>query len=232
MLRRVLSAREGDGETLRPNRKDAFMLRLLIISAFALLAGCASGMTKSECLVADWRAIGYEDGAAGREVGAVTPRRSACAKKAQVGVDMDAYLEGRAAGLAEFCRPASGYDWGARGGRYAGQCEGRNERLFVAAYEKGARLYGLVVERDAAGNALAAAERRLAEVDRAIAFHEAALISPATPHLERIDHLAAIKSARDDRDRARDEIGWRADALARAEDALENYRVRIADARE
>jgi hypothetical protein len=205
------------------------MLRLLIISAFGLLAGCATGMSKSECLVADWRAIGYEDGAAGREVGAVSPRRSACAKKAQVAVDMDAYLEGRAAGLAEFCRPASGYDWGARGGRYAGQCQGRDESLFVAAYEKGARLYGLVVERNAAESALNSAEHRLAEVDRAIAFHEAALISPATPHLERIEHLAAIKAAREDRDRARDENSWRADALARAEDALEDYRMRLAD---
>lgn len=205
------------------------MLRLLIISASGLLAGCASGMTKSECLVADWRAIGYEDGAAGREVGAVTPRRSACAKKAQVAVDMEAYLAGRAEGLGEFCRPASGYDWGARGGRYAGQCEGRNESLFVAAYEKGARLYGLVAERDAARSALAAAEYRLAEIDRAIAFHETALISPTTPHPERIDHLAAIKAAREDRDRARDDIGWRADALARAEDALEDYRLRVAD---
>lgn len=126
-------------------------MRLIVVFvALFALAGCASGMSKDECLYADWRAIGYEDGAAGRSATAVSPRRVACAKKAGVTPDMEAYLAGRDDGLEQFCRPANGFDIGARGVRYTGVCQGSSEGAFVAAYEKGLTLHGLISNFDAA----------------------------------------------------------------------------------
>ncbi|MCA8888951.1 MAG: DUF2799 domain-containing protein, partial [Parvularculaceae bacterium] len=73
-------------------------------------------MSKEECRLADWQAIGYEDGARGAPVSAISARREICAKKANVAPDMDAYLVGRAQGLEIFCRPSNGFELGARGG--------------------------------------------------------------------------------------------------------------------
>ena len=204
------------------------MLRLFIVAAALLLPACATGMSKKECLAADWRAIGYEDGAAGRDISAASARRASCANNAKTTLDMDQYLAGREEGLGEFCRPANAFDYGARGGRYAGACEGRDERVFVEAFEKGARLHALVLARDHALGALIEAERRLDRIEAEITHHEAALVSPTTPHLERADHLLAVKDARDARLRARDARSDRANEHDRAEYELEAYRRRLA----
>ncbi len=52
---------------------------IIPIAIFFTLAGCASGMDSAECVTADWRAIGYEDGSQGRGTGAFAARRKACA---------------------------------------------------------------------------------------------------------------------------------------------------------
>ena len=90
----------------------------------ALLGGCAGGLSKDECLYADWQAIGYEDGARGAPASAVSSHRQACAKKAGVTPDMTAYLTGRDEGLREYCKPSNGFAVGSRGARYYGVCTG------------------------------------------------------------------------------------------------------------
>jgi hypothetical protein len=192
-------------------------------------ASCASGMSKKECLYADWRAIGYEDGAAGRDASALAARRAACADKAQLAPDWEAYRAGREAGLEEFCRPANGFDFGARGGRYSGACEGRREQPFVAAYQQGLTLYGLTEKYEAASRALANAHVDLDGIDHRIAQAEAALVSPATPHAERLDHLAALKSLHQRRDKVRAAIDDLARDVDRAEADLADYRREAGD---
>jgi len=200
-------------------------MRALLL-AFALLAvsGCAGGMSKKQCLYADWRAIGYEDGAAGRDASAMSGRRAACADRARVTPDMEAYLQGREEGLGQFCRPASGFDHGARGLRYAGVCGGRNEEAFVAAYEKGLMLYGLMQNLDAASSALANAHAEIDALERRIAVAEAALISPATPHAERVELLVEIRSLHQRREKVRDAVDDLVRDLDRAEAELEDFR--------
>ena len=44
-----------------------------------LITGCAS-LDKQECRLADWRMIGYEDGAAGRSGTRIGDHRAACAQ--------------------------------------------------------------------------------------------------------------------------------------------------------
>lgn len=200
-------------------------MRVVILAVlFAALAGCAGGMSKKECLYADWRAVGYEDGARGLDASAVSSRRTACADKARVTPDMQAYLAGRDDGLNEFCRPANGFDYGERGYRYTGACSGRDEAVFLAAYEQGLTLHGLVANFDAASTALARAHADLDNLDRQITYTQAALVNPMTPHPERINLLADMKSMMDRRVKVRDAIPRLARDVDYAEAELEDYR--------
>ena len=166
-----------------------FMGTILIL---VTLTGCAS-MSAEECLTADWQAIGYEDGARGASVSAVTPRRQACAKKAGVTVDMAAYMAGRDMGLVEFCQPANGYALGARGGAYGGVCTGPEEREFLVAYEAGRQLYLLEGAVSSAEAQISKAQYDLHEVEKQIANTEFSLISAGVPVEERLLLLADLK---------------------------------------
>ncbi|MEZ5921666.1 MAG: DUF2799 domain-containing protein [Parvularculaceae bacterium] len=210
-------------------RLKSTLSRAVLLLAPIALSACATGMSKKQCLYADWHAIGYEDGANGRAASALGPRRAACADKAGVVIDAGAWRAGREEGLDEFCRPAKGFDYGSRGGRYAGVCAGHGEELFVAAYSQGLALHGLLANADGARGALANAESDLSRIDKAIASHEAALVSPATPHPERVDHLAAIKNLHDERDKVRREIPRLRHEVDRAEADLEDFRLANAD---
>ena len=211
---------------MRPAR---LALKLAMLAGFGVaLSACASGMSKNECLTADWRAIGYEDGLRGLDASAVSGRRQACANKANVTADMDAYLAGREAGLSEFCRPANGFEYGSRGQRYAGVCAGKNEAPFVVAYQRGLKLYGFTTDLSDAEGRLAAAENELADIERAISAHEIAIVSPTTPNLERGDHLAALKSLHERRANVRADLPGLARDRDRASDALEYYRRELA----
>ena len=54
--------------------------KILILAAMAIVVqGCAS-MSGQECMVADWQAIGYEDGVRGASGDRIGNHRKACAK--------------------------------------------------------------------------------------------------------------------------------------------------------
>lgn len=203
-------------------------MRVILAALISVaLAGCA-GMSTEECLTADWRAIGYEDGARGAHVSAVSHRRQACAKKAGVTVDMAAYISGRDAGLVSFCRPSNGYALGARGGVYNGVCAGPEEHDFAAAYQAGRQLYTL--ERRVAGIAadISKAHYDLDAIDDDIAYAEAALIAPETPHPERLVILKDIKRMAEERGNIETAIVALNRDHVRAEEELADYRAFIA----
>ena len=130
-----------------------------VASSCLMLASCAS-MSKNECLYADWRAIGYEDGAVGAPTTAISSRRQACAK-AGVTPDMPAYLAGRDEGLVEYCTPANGFVVGERGFGYSGVCGRHAEASFLESYRAGARLHLLRDRVHGASNALITATGEL-----------------------------------------------------------------------
>ncbi|WP_428407820.1 DUF2799 domain-containing protein [Hyphococcus sp.] len=194
----------------------------------ALLSGCAGGLSKYECLYADWRAIGYEDGARGAPASAVSSHRQACAKKAGVTPDMNAYLAGRNAGLREYCQVSNAFSIGARGGRYYGVCTGPEEGAFVTAYQQGNQLFVLENDLAHAEHAFAAAEKRLQEIEHNIDHAEAALISPATPHLERVDILADLKNLNEEKTRVKRSFGPLRRDIDVAYEELADYRAFLA----
>jgi len=117
-------------------------IRLRIFTLLAVLAwlpGCAT-LDKDECLVADWRLIGYQDGVAGKSSAAVGTYRKDCAKHAVV-PDLDAYQAGRAEGLLEYCEADNGYRLGSSGRGFSTVCPSHLEDDFRAAYNRGREIY-------------------------------------------------------------------------------------------
>lgn len=203
-------------------------MRILCAALFGLaLAGCA-GMSAEECLTADWRAIGYEDGARGAPVSAVSQRRQVCAKKADVTVDMTAYMAGRDAGLGEFCQPSNGYVLGSRGGAYNGVCAGPEDYDFVAAYEAGRQLYRLERAVGVIAGNIQKAHYDLDEIDEDIAYAEAALVAPETRHPERLLVLKDIKRLSEERGNIETAIIALNRDHVRAQEELADYRAFIA----
>jgi len=92
----------------------------LAIIALSALGGCAT-LTDDQCQVADWRALGVEDGA----LGYGEPRFLSYAKDcASAGVTPDraAWNAGRAEGLRQFCTPEGAYAAGVDGRPFRGRC--------------------------------------------------------------------------------------------------------------
>jgi len=112
---------------------------LLAVALLSGAVGCA-GMSKSECVSADWRMIGFEDGSQGAGLGRLTRYRSDCADYGVV-PDLDAYNDGRYSGLNEFCRPEHGYRLGASGHAYTGVCPAQLESEFLERYRDGQRVH-------------------------------------------------------------------------------------------
>ena len=150
---------------------------IIILVAHSLaLAACASGMNSAECVTADWRAIGYEDGAQGRGTGSFGARRKACAEHG-VTPDFQAYMAGRYKGLAQFCRPQNGYRLGTKGYRYTGVCPFELESEFQAAHTDGFGLYQRRVTVSRIGKRLRKSKRRADKIEIVLVEKTAQLIS-------------------------------------------------------
>jgi len=106
-----------------------------------ILSACAT-LDRDECINADWRLIGYEDGAQGRPTAHLGNHREACAEY-QVRPDMDTYLQGREEGLTQYCRPAKAYRLGRSGSHYPAVCPAHLEPELLSAYRDGKDIYDL-----------------------------------------------------------------------------------------
>ncbi len=78
-----------------------------------LLAGCES-MSESECKVADWGRVGFNDGARGEQERRIVAYTEDCGK---IGVrpNAQAYRQGWDVGIKRFCTPANGWREGLEG---------------------------------------------------------------------------------------------------------------------
>lgn len=160
----------------------------LILAGALALQGCAS-MSKSECLVGDWYAIGYEDGVRGARADAVSRHRKACAKHG-IAIDMKAYQQGRHDGLSLFCQPSKGFNLGARGGGYSGVCPRELEPEFLNAYNAGRKLYELESSVNYTNRQIYAKQKELKNLKHVMIDTAAALVSDQTTPEERIHLLA------------------------------------------
>lgn len=199
---------------------------VLLAGSCLMLAGCAS-MSKTECLYADWGAIGFEDGANGAPASAVGSRRQACAK-AGVTPDMNAYLAGRDRGLAEYCTPAKGFAAGESGHAYAGVCGRHNEASFLENYRAGARLYTLRDRVHGASHALLGATNDLNAIQHEIAETSIDLIRSDVSAVDRAAMVVELTQLTKEGERVERAIpALRMDVLA-AEADLDAYEAELA----
>ncbi len=195
--------------------------------AVLALSGCAS-MSADECMMSDWRAVGYEDGARGYTTAQFGGRRKACAKHG-VAADFDAYQEGRQQGLVEYCQPAKGFQVGANGGQYGGVCDAALEGGFVEAYRIGRELFNLRSAVNSAASAVNRREGELAYIDDEIRAAEAALIAKDTLTEDRVLLLAELKDLSERKGTLQSEIETLIADRAAAEVELRNYENTIAE---
>ena len=197
------------------------LLLLLLLPALAALGGCA-GMSEEECMMSDWRTVGYEDGLMGRSGTAIGNYRRDCAK-AGVTPDLRAYQAGRDEGLAQFCRPQNGYALGERGGSYAGVCPAAVEPAFLAAYEDGRTLYTLRRDVSQLSSELAKTEREIDDIEHAIEHETVRMIGDGLTPEERLHILAETKRLAERKGELEDHADYLAEELGASRERLNDY---------
>jgi hypothetical protein len=201
---------------------------LLASAAFALLAisGCGS-MSERECQTTDWRTVGYEDGVSGYSGDRIGHHRKACGKYG-IAPNLEQYQAGRDQGLREFCKPANGFRYGARGNGYNGVCPANLDRDFVAAYESGRQLYALRSRVSEANNRVQSMHRELDRIDEDMIKVGAEILDPTITNEHRAQLLLDTKRMAERKGELRAEIPQFERDREEYERELESYRATLA----
>ncbi len=118
-----------------------FVLSVTVLSSTYLLSGCAT-LSKEECLVGDWQAIGYNDGVAGYHSERLASHAKACAK-ASIAPDYQAWERGRQLGLKQYCTTNNAYNLGRRGRKLNNICPIAMVNTLQNANQRGLDYYAL-----------------------------------------------------------------------------------------
>lgn len=180
-------------------------IRLIFsIAALLLLESCAS-MGKDQCLTADWRTIGFEDGARGLSAEEIAQHRRDCAEYG-VTPDLKAYLAGREQGLAQYCKPDNGFRIGESGRAYDGVCPQALESNFLSGYQTGHHLYVLQSAVRSVDYQLQAQRHELDTTNKRMAEKTEAVIAKNTTTKERVELLLDINRLNDRKHHLKREI--------------------------
>lgn len=117
------------------------VLSLSIMGGVILLSGCAT-LSKQECLVGNWQAIGYNDGVAGYHSERLAAHAKACAK-ANITPDYSAWERGRQLGLQQYCTTNNAYNLGRRGRKLNNVCPMTAVNSLQIANQQGLDYYTL-----------------------------------------------------------------------------------------
>lgn len=164
----------------------------LLVSSFLLFSGCAS-MSKEECLNADWKTVGLEDGMKGNSESTIGTYRKDCAK-VNVVPNLTQYQHGHREGARKYCTVAKGYEVGKSGSAYYHVCPADLEPRFLAAYKTGQELYDITRKIQQLETAITNAESRMSDIQRDIKSHEQAIVDAGSSFSARREHLADIKA--------------------------------------
>ena len=164
----------------------------LLLLTLAALGGCAS-MDKSQCLTADWRTVGFEDGANGKAETAIGTYRQDCADHG-VAPDLNAYRLGHREGSAVFCTSSNGFNVGKRGGSYQHSCAPALEADFLAGYRDGQTLYDLQRALSQANAAVDKQQRLITRMEEDIVVKTELLVEDGLVKEERIALLNDIET--------------------------------------
>ena len=189
---------------MNKTRQRNHLITLTFLAATALLQGCAT-LDKDECLLADWRLIGYEDGVAGKTATAIGEYREDCAKHAVV-PDLAAYRAGREQGLLEYCKADNGYRLGNAGRSLAVVCPAALEGDFREAWSTGRKLYLARSAVNKTHSRINDRKQTLSTLEDDKARKLSALVSDGLKADQRVMILYDINQLEKERHRVEDEI--------------------------
>jgi hypothetical protein len=151
-------------------------------------------MDKSECLVADWYTIGYEDGSSGTLESNISEYRKDCAQH-QVVPNLAAYRKGHYEGSEQFCRERNGYALGKTGYEYKRSCPHDLEDSFLAGYQDGQQVHSLKKIANSLQSQLTRTERQIINTDNLIIENNELIIADGLVREQRLeirDELVAL----------------------------------------
>jgi hypothetical protein len=190
-----------------------------------LFSGCAT-MGKNECLNAQWQSVGYEDGAKGYNASRIGEYRKSCAEY-NVSPNLEAYMQGRLQGLAQWCKPSNGYYQGTRGAIYNGVCPEALESDFEFAMSEGRAVYDYRKKVHEHEMLIARLHREYGAIEKQISFMEAELISDQVSPRRRRALLDEIRTAERDLESLRYDISEADVALSEMRRHLNNMEADI-----
>jgi hypothetical protein len=119
------------------------MFKPLILAGCAVILSSCASLSPEQCRNADWRQIGFTDGANGEPASRLQSHASACSN-ADIKPDLDAYLSGRMEGLHGYCQPENGFEVGRRGRPdNVGDCPPHLRAPFLDQYRQGREINAL-----------------------------------------------------------------------------------------
>ncbi len=113
-----------------------YLTPLLLI---LLLSNCAV-MNESECVAADWRMVGMEEGLKGKSALTIGGYRKACAEYG-ITPDLHAYQAGHLQGLKQYCSPQIAYQIGTQGQPLPSVCPSNIHPNFLSQHHQGLKIY-------------------------------------------------------------------------------------------
>ncbi len=121
-------------------------VRFASIAMLALtLAGCAS-LSPEQCRNANWRQIGFTDGANGASAARIDEHAKACAEHG-IRPNLDEYLSGRSQGLLNYCQAENGFSLGRRASEHnVADCPENLKPAFLEQYHRGSQIHSLEEE--------------------------------------------------------------------------------------
>ena len=171
------------------------MMKRLLSDIVVLLAGGCASMNESECVNADWRMIGFEDGSVGRTRGYIGEHRQACAKH-DITPDLDSYNSGHAEGVRGFCVEANGFRFGRSGGTYSGICPYELEEEFLIGYRRGKDLHSAEQAVHQINAVISDYKRQIKSAEAGLKIKEDLLVSDESTEETRRTLLDEIKDLR------------------------------------
>lgn len=208
-------------------------MRWILVTALLLvLAGCSGkaeerkAQLEAQCLTADWRAVGYEDGAKGYKTDRIGRHRKACAEFG-ISPNLDAYLDGHAKGIAYYCQPQNGYIMGTKGRRYTGGCPAGQDATFAAATDAGYGLYTRQKAVDKASQQLSQSRQRSLDLENILVDKMTLMLSPTLLPTQRPALAIEIKQLTQEKAEIGRAIPQMESNLGAAQHDLDTYRATI-----
>jgi hypothetical protein len=174
--------------------KKIIIVRFLLALLVSIMIGCES-LSKKECLNANWRLIGFEDGSQGKQESTIGAHRKACAK-VSVTPDLEEYQRGHREGARKYCVKTTAYNVGVSGGAYYGVCPADLEPGFLKAYQTGQELYNITRQIAAVQADIDRYDEDIHALEADIAEHEKIIVDAASSSKTRREQLRIIDDLR------------------------------------